>query len=1105
MVSRRCLTSVMACAFMAVLLAPTQSASAAAYMALRGDRATFRAYDPSASQPDRVFTYELSSGRLRAVTDAGDFDLSGGFAATARHAVFHTDSAHRGSVAVLDLATGGRSNASIDYPEAGSTDSFIDLSRSDENELALFAGRVSCFVDCSTFGSAYVFDPPSGSTERVGIPPGADYRHPRPGGGSDVRFNGECVEAVDVSSRWALWAENESGFGCSNYSPHALDAVFARDRTTGALVHVASSYDDVFPGERFTVQEAHLDGSRAVMVVVPRGESVRKLLVVDLATGQRRLSGPDPEPQTLLDVDGSKVLYYPKNVGGGEVWLYDVDTGANRRLLGPVAPPDQAFGNLDLSGDWLAYQQYRHDGEKYVQFTELLNVATGELRQVFPAPPASEPISRYVALGDSVAAGEGIGYGYEWREVPRFNGGTEFAWRDDNPSSENWETDQAQEYPTAKGFCHQSAQAYPRLVAQRLDVSVFKHLACTGSTAANGVLGGREENGDGKAPQQLRGEAGTPYGDADPDIVSLSLGANDIDFREEVVRCYDRRFVLGCDTNYARSELAIKLVNQQKGLEQVLEEVREIGRGDGKVPLVALSLYHNPLPADYPSDRCVDIDPPLLGGGLSVEELAYLRDGLKKLNDGIVDVARKFDEVVLVPPPREFALHPFCRVAAGDEGPWAFGPSITTQDGFPRTDIKAPFHPTAAGQAAIAGGVAKAVVGAQKVPNGREVNVAAQDGVRLRLSSVSRAGAATAMALAPSQSPPNTGFRLSGRVYEIATSAEWSGSATVSLPSSGPAELFHWTDGRWQQVPSSYSNGAVTATVNSLSPFALGTPVPVATASFASSGGGMAPTTVSFDGSGSRAETGSIASYEWDFGDGKTGTGPSPAHAYATSGTYEIKLRVTSDQGAVDELTKQVTLFNDPPVAALAAPTSADTNTPVSFSAAGSSDSNGTITERLWDFGDGSEPAGGDQVRHTYSKPGTYTVRLTVLDNEGASGTTTAPIRVAAPSPPNSGPGGGGSTPGGGDGGSSGGDRPGGGPSSGAPQPNIDPYAKCRKLKSQKKTRACIKQTKALARCGKLKGKRKKACIRRTKALARCDRLKGKKKDACKGKARRIR
>ena len=28
----------------------------------------------------------------------------------------------------------------------------------------------------------------------------------------------------------------------------------------------------------------------------------------------------------------------------------------------------------------------------------------------------------------------------------------------------------------------------------------------------------------------VRGNAGTPYGDADPDLVSLSLGANDVEF-----------------------------------------------------------------------------------------------------------------------------------------------------------------------------------------------------------------------------------------------------------------------------------------------------------------------------------------------------------------------------------------------------------------------------------------------------------------------------------------------------------------------------------------------------------------------------------------------
>jgi len=50
-----------------------------------------------------------------------------------------------------------------------------------------------------------------------------------------------------------------------------------------------------------------------------------------------------------------------------------------------------------------------------------------------------------------------------------------------------------------------------------------------------------------------------------------------------------------------------------------------------------------------------------------------------------------------------------------------------------------------------------------------------------------------------------------------------------------------------------------------------------------------------------------------------------------------------------------------------------------------------------WDFGDGN-PANGATVSHTYAYSGTYTVRLTVADNQGALGTTTQSVTVSGDS-----------------------------------------------------------------------------------------------------------
>ena len=77
------------------------------------------------------------------------------------------------------------------------------------------------------------------------------------------------------------------------------------------------------------------------------------------------------------------------------------------------------------------------------------------------------------------------------------------------------------------------------------------------------------------------------------------------------------------------------------------------------------------------------------------------------------------------------------------------------------------------------------------------------------------------------------------------------------------------------------------------------------TASFTST----CPTlTCSFDAAGSSDSDGTVASYDWDFGDGTTGTGKTATRTYAAGGTFSVKLTVTDDAGATDSTTKAVTV-----------------------------------------------------------------------------------------------------------------------------------------------------------------------------------------------------
>jgi subtilisin family serine protease len=75
---------------------------------------------------------------------------------------------------------------------------------------------------------------------------------------------------------------------------------------------------------------------------------------------------------------------------------------------------------------------------------------------------------------------------------------------------------------------------------------------------------------------------------------------------------------------------------------------------------------------------------------------------------------------------------------------------------------------------------------------------------------------------------------------------------------------------------------------------------------------------------------------------------------------------------------------NQSPTAVIADPGPVAADQPATLSAAGSTDADGTITGYAWDFGDGTT-ASGPTPTHTWTWAGSYTVRLTVTDDDGAA------------------------------------------------------------------------------------------------------------------------
>lgn len=182
-----------------------------------------------------------------------------------------------------------------------------------------------------------------------------------------------------------------------------------------------------------------------------------------------------------------------------------------------------------------------------------------------------------------------------------------------------------------------------------------------------------------------------------------------------------------------------------------------------------------------------------------------------------------------------------------------------------------------------------------------------------------------------------------------------------------------------------------------------------------------APHIVTFDANLSSDPDGTIVFWEWWFGDDKVGGGVTVTHEYTDPGTYPVRLRVQDNDGAYDEITKDVTVAPDPtadfPIAVLywLPAGKAQTGSEVTFVGRRSS---GSIEWAWWDFGDGEKKNGPwtkmeqdafgvwqqvpgmSVVTHIYAIPSKYVVSLMIIDNNGKAASTSRTIRVNYPPAP---------------------------------------------------------------------------------------------------------
>ncbi len=137
--------------------------------------------------------------------------------------------------------------------------------------------------------------------------------------------------------------------------------------------------------------------------------------------------------------------------------------------------------------------------------------------------------------------------------------------------------------------------------------------------------------------------------------------------------------------------------------------------------------------------------------------------------------------------------------------------------------------------------------------------------------------------------------------------------------------------------------------------------------------------------------SGTITSWNWDFGDGNTSDQQNPTHSYAAANTYNVTLSVQSDDGCNGNVTIPVTVYPNPTADFTFDDVCIGQTTTFTDASLGNG---GTIDTWVWDFGDGNT-SNIQSPTHTYATEAVYDVMLTVTTTDGCQESITQQVTVS--------------------------------------------------------------------------------------------------------------
>ncbi len=139
-----------------------------------------------------------------------------------------------------------------------------------------------------------------------------------------------------------------------------------------------------------------------------------------------------------------------------------------------------------------------------------------------------------------------------------------------------------------------------------------------------------------------------------------------------------------------------------------------------------------------------------------------------------------------------------------------------------------------------------------------------------------------------------------------------------------------------------------------------------------------------------------IEEYIWEFGDDSVAYGKNVSHSYTHTGIYTVRVRGYDENSMVYTGYKSVTINNVRPSPSLkVSANQVNEDDIIVFNASDTYDTAYDLNSLIyiWEFGDGLMGTG-KVVSHQYLNDGIYTVKLTVIDNDGERSEETALIRI---------------------------------------------------------------------------------------------------------------